>query len=373
MTMQASGDDVHPGAVAIASVAGASETLPTSSPHPQFVIGYTSVKFSYRVTGGTIVANSAVKTADASINGIPIGSSVAIVGSTVVTTVSGPIPPGDFVAPGFDVAIQAGAAGDSIFVIADHATETVRYQLTTGGAASGDGDCAIGTNLTRIDVSPDAPPPSTSVPPTTVAPSTVTTSTVTTTVPPTTVTITSTATSTSTTTAPTTTVPPTTVTITSTTTTAPTTTVPPTTIRPTSTTTTVRPTSTTVTTVRPTSTTTTTVPGPTGPFVTILDTWGDEPERGTVDFEFLVNLENNKGRGQVKYRVIDGTAQHKLDFSTASGTLRFTEGKNTLLVKVSVKSDRVVDPNENFFVELYDPKGGAVIRRSLATGTILRG
>jgi hypothetical protein len=36
-------------------------------------------------------------------------------------------------------------------------------------------------------------------------------------------------------------------------------------------------------------------------------------------------------------------------------------------------SARVVHPNHIFFVELYDPMGGAFIRGSLETGTILRG
>jgi hypothetical protein len=100
------GDDVRPGGIAHASVAGARETLPATSPYPQFLIGYSTLRISCAVTGGTIIPDSVVKTSDATINGFVVASSTAILGSTIVTTVNGPIPPGDFVAAGFTVAVH---------------------------------------------------------------------------------------------------------------------------------------------------------------------------------------------------------------------------------------------------------------------------
>lgn len=335
VTLQAGGDDVQPGGVAHVTVGGASESLPTTSPYPQFVVGYTLVRVSYSVSGGTVVPGSLAKTSHASIDGHPITSStVALLGSdTIMTTVNGPISAGDFVAAGFAFDVQAGTAGESIVVRAERATEFVRYQMTMGGANSGLGECVLGTNLTTIDVTGDAPA-------TTVAPTT-TTEAPTTTVAPTT-----------------TTEAPTTTTVARTTTVAPTT-VPPTTV--------------TVTTQPPT--TTTVPPGSSGPFISVLDTWHPEPAKGEVEFLFQVNVENSNGKnkGTVKYRVLDGTAVHKADFATASGTLRFQDGRSTLWIKVKVKHDKVSDPNEVFYVELYDAKGGATIVRGRATGTILNG
>ena len=298
VTVQAAGDDVRPGGIAHASVAGARETLPATSPYPQFLIGYSTLRISYAVTGGTIIPDSLVKTSDATINGFVVASSTAVLGSTIVTTVNGPIPPGDFVTAGFTVAVQAGAAGESIRVRAERATELVRYQTTLGGAATGSGECNLGVNLTRIDVT-DGAPVSTAASTTTVAPTT---------------------------------------------------------------------------TAAPTSTTT--VPlGSAGPQVTVMDTSRPEPVKGEVDFMFEVNVQtpNGRNKGTVKYRVLDGTAVHKADFSQASGTLRFQDGRSTLWIKVKVKADKISDPNEVFYVELYDAKGGATIVRARATGTILNG
>jgi hypothetical protein len=309
VTLQAGGEDVQPGGIAHVSVGGASQTLPTTSPYPQYVVGYSLVRVSYSVSGGTIVPDSLVKTSHASINGFAIqSSSVSLLGSnTVVATLNGPIPAGEFVAAGLSFDVRAGAAGESIVVRADRATEFVRYEMTLGGATSGLGECVLGTDLTSIKVTDDAP--DSTAAPTTAAPPT--TATTVTTVPPTTVT----------TTTPTTTVPP-------------------------------------------------------GARISVVDTWQPEPGKGDVDFMFRVNVENLKGRnkGTVKYRVLDGTAVHKADFSQASGTLRFQEGRSTLWVKVKVKADKISDPNEVFYVELYDAKGaGATILRGRATGTILNG
>ena len=106
-----------------------------------------------------------------------------------------------------------------------------------------------------------------------------------------------------------------------------------------------------------------------------MDTWRPEPVKGEVDFMFQVNVltPNGRTKGTVKYRVLDGTAVHKADFSQASGTLRFQDGRSTLWIKVKVKADKISDPNEVFYVELYDAKGGATIVGARATGTILNG
>jgi hypothetical protein len=64
VAVQAGGDDVQPGGIAHVTVDGATETLPTWSPYPQFVVGYTLVRLRrtrrstgsrFRRKGGAII------------------------------------------------------------------------------------------------------------------------------------------------------------------------------------------------------------------------------------------------------------------------------------------------------------------------------
>ncbi|MGZ4799439.1 MAG: Calx-beta domain-containing protein [Acidimicrobiia bacterium] len=72
----------------------------------------------------------------------------------------------------------------------------------------------------------------------------------------------------------------------------------------------------------------------------------------------------------VSYATTAGTATLATDFSAKSGTLTIAAGKTSGLIKIPVKGDASVEPNETFKVKLSSPLG-AVIDRKTGTGKIL--
>jgi hypothetical protein len=72
----------------------------------------------------------------------------------------------------------------------------------------------------------------------------------------------------------------------------------------------------------------------------------------------------------VKYTTSDGTATAGSDYTALSGTLTIPAGATSGSIKVKVKGDTVVEPDETFFVTLSAPTN-AGIAVAQATGTIL--
>ena len=67
----------------------------------------------------------------------------------------------------------------------------------------------------------------------------------------------------------------------------------------------------------------------------------------------------------------NGTATAGSDYTAKSGTLTFAAGVMTQTITISIGTDRTVEPNETFFVNLSSPTGGAMIADGQAIVTII--
>ena len=66
-------------------------------------------------------------------------------------------------------------------------------------------------------------------------------------------------------------------------------------------------------------------------------------------------LNKKKVKGRVGLRTIEGTATDGLDYESINRILEFSEGQEFLSISIGIVDDDIVEPDENFFVELYDP------------------
>ncbi|HEX7317542.1 MAG TPA: Calx-beta domain-containing protein [Pyrinomonadaceae bacterium] len=106
------------------------------------------------------------------------------------------------------------------------------------------------------------------------------------------------------------------------------------------------------------------------PSVSISDVRVTEGHSGTTEAQFLVSLSNASVETiSVNYATGDGTASSASDFTATSGTLTFTPLTTSQLVKVTVKGDYGIEPDETFIVTLSSPVNTS-LNRSQATGTI---
>lgn len=318
-------DTVAAGARVTVAIAAEAETLPMNSPHPQFVAGWSNVRTTYLVSGGTVDASSMHVAAFATINSTRLPADVTVSGNVVDVNVEGPMPSGAFRSPAvtFDVIADSGSAAVDV-----HATghaETTNFS-GPGPATSGIATCPLDVALATTSIGRTLG----TVP----ASSTSTSSTITTT--------STSATSTSSTSTTTTTVADPTTTTTAPEHTTTTTFVPP-------------PTPTTAT-----STTTTTVP-PHGPTVSISNAGAWEPAKGSTDMVFTVRLsEPALEKVVVHYATFDDTATQKLDYVGNTGKVRIKRGDMAATIKVRVRSDKISDPNEFLWVQLSDPVGATL-------------
>lgn len=65
-------------------------------------------------------------------------------------------------------------------------------------------------------------------------------------------------------------------------------------------------------------------------------------------------LNKKKVAGRVGIRTIEGTATEGLDYEKISRILSFAAGQEFLSISIGIVDDDIVEPDENFFVELYD-------------------
>ena len=100
---------------------------------------------------------------------------------------------------------------------------------------------------------------------------------------------------------------------------------------------------------------------------------GDAPpvtEGSSVEAEFTVRLTVAVTEEvTVEYRTVDGTAVADRDYTTTAGTLRFAANDMEKTISVPVADDTTAERTEYFTVELSDPRGATLGRRS-GTGTI---
>lgn len=106
------------------------------------------------------------------------------------------------------------------------------------------------------------------------------------------------------------------------------------------------------------------------PGIRINDVTLAETNSGTRLFSFLVSLTNASSKQiTVQFETADGSALSTTDYGAGQGTLLWAPGIINRIVSVPVTGELLVEPNENFFVNLTNPTG-ATIADSQGVGTI---
>ena len=104
---------------------------------------------------------------------------------------------------------------------------------------------------------------------------------------------------------------------------------------------------------------------PMRPALTIGDVTRAEGDAGTTSFELPVTLTSSTAPADVHWSTAPGTAAEGEDFAAANGDLHFEPGETTKTVTVEVVGDTVIEPDEDFVVNLSSPSGA---RRDLPAG-----
>ncbi len=96
-----------------------------------------------------------------------------------------------------------------------------------------------------------------------------------------------------------------------------------------------------------------------------------EGSSGTPVAAFTVTLTPASAQDVlVSYRTLPGSASSPADYTSTTGTLTFAGGTTTQTVQVPIVPDQLVESNETFQLELFNPVN-AVFGASLGTATIL--
>jgi hypothetical protein len=96
--------------------------------------------------------------------------------------------------------------------------------------------------------------------------------------------------------------------------------------------------------------------------IAINDVEQAEGNSGTTPMVFTVSLSEPKTNTvTVNWSTRNGSAVAGSDFTGASGTVTFAPGVVTQPVSIDISGDATVEPDEEFFVDLTGPTGGAVI------------
>jgi len=112
-------------------------------------------------------------------------------------------------------------------------------------------------------------------------------------------------------------------------------------------------------------------PPPPPPTLRIADVSVVEGHSGRRTATFTVTLSSaSTGPVTVNYSTVDGTASSPSDYVAASGSLTFAAGETTKTITISVKGDRLGEPNETFFINLT-AASNATILDGQGVGTIV--
>lgn len=107
------------------------------------------------------------------------------------------------------------------------------------------------------------------------------------------------------------------------------------------------------------------------PLVSIGDARMNEGQSGSRMLTFVVSLSRPATEPvSVRFRTMSGTASTGSDFTAATGELRFTRGTVSLQVQIAIVGDRLVEPDESFSLQLFEPRGLS-LSRATAVGTII--
>lgn len=97
-----------------------------------------------------------------------------------------------------------------------------------------------------------------------------------------------------------------------------------------------------------------------------------EGDTGTSDVEFAIVLDRPSAAPvSVAWRTVDGTATAGADYIPASGVANFEPGRTRVSVPVGVNGDTILEADEAFSVELFDPRGGVGIGDASADAVIV--
>ena len=96
-----------------------------------------------------------------------------------------------------------------------------------------------------------------------------------------------------------------------------------------------------------------------------------EGNSGTTNAVFNVSLSAPSAQTvSVSYETIDGSAFAGNDYVASSGSVTFTPGQTQGIITVPVNGDTIIESNDIFFVNLFNPTN-ATISKSLGTATII--
>jgi hypothetical protein len=105
--------------------------------------------------------------------------------------------------------------------------------------------------------------------------------------------------------------------------------------------------------------------------LSIRDTSVWEGNKGTTWLDLAVTLsQSSNDVVGVNYATANSTALAGSDYTATSGTLIFLPGETSRTISIAIKGDRKREPDEVFYVELFDAVG-ATISDAVATVTIL--
>ena len=115
---------------------------------------------------------------------------------------------------------------------------------------------------------------------------------------------------------------------------------------------------------------------PPTPNITIDDPSVAEGDAGSKALDFTVSLSMpSSSIVSVDYATASaapakGVATAGVDYVAASGTIIFDPGQTSKQVSITINGDKLVEPNETFFVDLTNASPGSTITDSEGTGTI---
>lgn len=115
---------------------------------------------------------------------------------------------------------------------------------------------------------------------------------------------------------------------------------------------------------------------PPTPNITIDDPSVAEGDTGTKTLDFTVSLSiPSSSIVTVDYATLSGApakgvATAGVDYVAASGTITFDPGQTTKSISITINGDKLVEPNETFFVKLTNASPGSTITDSEGTGTV---
>lgn len=105
--------------------------------------------------------------------------------------------------------------------------------------------------------------------------------------------------------------------------------------------------------------------------LTVWDAAILEGDAGARNAQVRVTLsEPHSNAVSVNYRTADGVARAGSDYDAVAGKLTFAKNETSKTILVPIRDDRLIEPDESFFIRLDGAKGGAKIANSQAAVTI---